>query len=251
LYPIGGYAVEVKHISAPVQLKDGEEGSVIAAFSVFGDEPDTDGDIVLPSFFKDGQEIPMAAWGHNWGALPPGKGVIRVTPTHAEFHGEFFLDTTHGLDHYRTVKRLGDRQEWSFGFNVTAHEYATKNGKRVRMLKAGETFEASPVLVGANRSTRTLAIKSGEPIESQADRVLVMLEDYAARERSLADLRAKEGRAISTARRTRIERMLASMREHADELEALLSETAPPEKAARAALAEFLAIQARSFGVQV
>ena len=236
--------------TAPAELNSETEGRLKAAFSVF-DEIDSDGDIVRASAFTDGQPVPLV-WAHDW-SKPVGKGVVRVEGNKAVFDGSFFTDTAAGKDAYLTVKAMGELQEFSWGFQVLQSEKASHQGKTARAITKATVFEVSPVLVGANRNTGTLAIKSGEPIESQADRVLVTLEDYAARERSLADLRAKEGRAISTSRRQRIERMLASMREHADELEALLTETAPPEKAMNvdAMLAEFLAIEARLAGVQV
>src|SRR5215207_2519951 len=154
--------MDTKHFKARLNFGQGdEEGRVLAAVSIFN-MIDGDGDVVLPSFFTDGQPVKMAAWGHNWGHLAPGKGVIHVEPECAIFDGEFFLDTTHGLEHYRTVKRLGDLQEWSFGFKVLEAEPGELEGKRVRFLTRGQIYEVSPVLIGANRETETLAIKAGQ-----------------------------------------------------------------------------------------
>jgi hypothetical protein len=72
----------------------------------------------------------------------------------------FFLDTTAGLDAYRTVKAMGDLQEWSWGFRVTDADYGEMDGATVRYIKGAELYEVSPVLVGANRDTATLAIKA-------------------------------------------------------------------------------------------
>lgn len=151
--------MDLKHFKAPLTLKD--DGSVEALFSVFNDL-DSDQDVVLPSFFQDGQPAPMAAWGHDWDSLPPGKGVINVRSEGAVFDGRFFTDTTHGRDHYLTVKELGDLQEWSFGFRIIESKRGEFNGKPCRYLVKGETFEVSPVLVGANRSTRTLSVKGAQ-----------------------------------------------------------------------------------------
>lgn len=152
---------EIKRFRAQLKLApDGAEGTVVALFSVFN-MIDDDGDVVMPSFFTDGQPIKMAAWGHDWDTLPPGRGVVRVTQAGAEFHGAFFLDSTVGRDHWVTVKGLAELQEWSFGYRVLKSEAGTFDGQPCRYLIEGEVFEASPVFVGANRQTMTLAIKAG------------------------------------------------------------------------------------------
>lgn len=242
--------MELKFRTAPATLDSATEGRLRAAFSVF-DEIDSDGDVVRASAFTPGQAVPLV-WSHDW-ARPIGKGTVAIEGNAAVFDGGFFLNTRDGRDAYETVKAMSELQEFSWGFHILDAAPITVNGAQVREILKAELFEVSPVLVGANRNTRTLALKGGEPIEAHSGRVLAEVVDYVARERSLADLRAKEGRALSATRRTRLTGMQASLREHADELEALLIETAPPEKAARAAavMAEFLALDARRLGVQV
>lgn len=169
-------------IKALQQLKaeDAREGTVKAIISTFN-IPDRDGDVVVASAFTDGQPIKLCAWGHNWGDLPVGKGVIRVTPEHAVFEGEFFLDTTHGSDTYRTVKNLGDLQEWSWGFSIPkgGAYWGDLDGKRVRYITRTEAHEVSPVLVGANPQTSTLDIKSATAGEDEDDTAQGELEDDA------------------------------------------------------------------------
>lgn len=161
--------METKHLIAQVKVgglnSDLPEGSVQAMISVFT-EPDDGGDMVLPSFFTDGQPLAMSAWGHSsWATdspnLPPGKGKISVKAEGAIFDGQFFLDTIGGEQHYKTVKNLGDLQEWSFGFRVLEAEPGEWQGRKVRFLKRGEIYEAAPVLIGMHRGTHTVAIKEG------------------------------------------------------------------------------------------
>lgn len=133
------------------------EGAVEAIFSTFG-VIDSDNDIVLASAFTAGQQVPMV-WAHDW-QRPVGKGSVRVERDRAVLDGQFFLDTTAGLDAYRTVKAMGDLQEWSWGFRVTDADYGEQDGTPVRYIKGAELYEVSPVLVGANRDTATLAIKA-------------------------------------------------------------------------------------------
>lgn len=145
---------ETVYKSASVTVKDEGPGSVVAKFSTF-DIVDRSGDIVRPSAFTDGQSVPMV-WSHDW-TKPIGKGVIRVTATHAEFHGSFFR-TSAGQEARETVREMGDLQEWSWGFRITGTQ-RNDNIEGLDIVKA-EPFEVSPVLVGANPQTSTLAVKS-------------------------------------------------------------------------------------------
>lgn len=243
--------MEYKYRTAPAALDTEHEGRLKAAFSVF-DEIDSDGDIVRASAFTDGQVVPMV-WAHDW-AKPIGKGVVRVEGKHAVFDGEFNLKTAAGRDAYESVKFASDIQEYSWGFQILQSGKTRHGGKDAREITKATVFEVSPVLVGANRNTRTLAIKGQERMDEQEGRVLADLDEYMARVKSLADLRAKEGRSLSTARRSRLEAMLSSLSEHMTDLQAMLEETTPrdPEKAAPAAVfAEFLANEARALGVEV
>lgn len=150
--------METKRIRASLQLKQAaSEGDVIAVFSVLNVQDD-EGDVVLPSFFTDGQAVPMAGFGHDW-TQPIGKGTIRVFPDRAEFHGRFLTETARGREHYETVKAMGDLQEWSFGFRILESERGVFDEQPARFLRRGEIYEVSPVLVGANRQTYTAAIK--------------------------------------------------------------------------------------------
>ena len=170
---------QTKLISVPVEYKDGanDAGEVVARFSVF-DIVDRDGDILRRSAFTDGQEVPMV-WAHRWDQ-PVGKGVIHVKADHAEFAGQF-LTTTAAQEARKTVREMGDLQQWSFGFRITD----TQDNTQIRGLDitGAQVFEVSPVLVGANQETATLAVKSADPAEPEPERdpALVEIADEAAR----------------------------------------------------------------------
>lgn len=143
-----------------------EEGQIEAVISTFG-QVDRDGDIMLAEAFSgsDGKSIPMV-WSHNWDQ-PIGKGVVEVKQSEAVLRGKFFLDTAAGQDAYKTVKAMGDLQQYSIGFRITDADFGYQEndaGQRiyVRTIKGIELFEASPVLVGAAYGTRTLAVKSAQ-----------------------------------------------------------------------------------------
>ncbi len=214
--------MDLKTFTAKVQLHDGDEvGRVTAMFSVF-DVRDDQGDVVLASFFKDGQEIPMTHWSHDWGSLPVGKGVIRVSDKGALFDGRFFMDTLTGQEHYKTVKNMGDLQEWSFGFNVEEDEerpYKGPDGKEdgvANYLVAGETFEATPTLVGANRNTHTVDIKAATeygrlPLAEHGELVATVLDGYLKRVADRKTFRESNDRDLSEANREALREMQAGV----------------------------------------
>jgi HK97 family phage prohead protease len=146
-----------------IELKE-DSGQVEAVFSLFN-SLDSDGDVVVPGAVKSGfknNQVPMV-WSHKWD-MPIGKGTIAQDDNKAVFKGEFFMDTESGKEAYNLVKNMGDMQQWSFGYKVNDSEFAkakTQDGEtNARYLKDLTVYEVSPVLVGANQDTYTLAIKS-------------------------------------------------------------------------------------------
>ena len=157
---------EVKNID--LELKAETEGKVSAVFSVFN-SLDSDGDVVLPGSIKSGFKsgsVPMV-WAHKWD-MPIGKGSINSDGDKATFNGEFFMDTESGKEAYKIVKNMADMQQWSFGYRVNEAEQGKvgegDEEKDARFLKDLTVFEVSPVLVGANQDTYTMAIKSNEEL---------------------------------------------------------------------------------------
>jgi hypothetical protein len=251
----GATTMPEKYFKAHLSLTEGDEGTVQAAISVFN-TIDSVKDVVLPSFFTDGQAVPMSAWGHNWGALPPGRGTIRVTPDHAVFDGRFFLDTTHGRDHYNTIKQMAELQEWSFGYEITKAEMGEFQGQKVQFLVSGSIFEATPALVGANRLTHTIGIKDGQRLADHEALVRAQVPALIERWRSLDGRgEGKIGAAISRARRERIASLRDVLRSGADDLDGLLKETDPASSEddgkGRLLFAAFLRDEARRLGVAV
>lgn len=174
---------------------DDEKGSVEAVFSVFHNV-DTDGDVVLPgavkSGFKDNQ-VPMV-FAHKWDQ-PIGKGVISSDDEKATFRGNFFMDTEAGKEAYHLAKGMADLQEWSFGFRINDSEvkqFKSEDGDEIsaRFLKDLTVYEVSPVLVGANRETYTLSIKSGEEAVYQDEQKALPKDLFESQEE--AEKRAEE-----------------------------------------------------------
>lgn len=245
--------MDTKHLMTAATLKaDGDRGLVEAVFSTF-DVIDSAGDIVVRDAFTDGQQVPMV-WAHDW-TVPIGKGTIRVEESRAVFAGQFFLDTDAGRNAHAVVRNMGDLQEYSWGFRVLDAHMEERDGEPIRVITKAEVYEVSPVLVGANRQTYTLSLKSGLNFDDQAGAVLAAARDWCERARSLADLRVKEGRVLSEANRQRIKAHADALAGIAGELATLHESTAPPPKddegkaAALAAVIEAELIMARLNGV--
>jgi len=150
--------MEKKTFRAPVELKaDGDEGtfrSVFARFNVV----DYDGDLTEPGAFREGAEVIVEGWNHDYG-LPVGKGVIHANDEEAWLDGRFFLETTGGREHHAVLKGLGGIEEWSYTFSIDHAESGEIDGEHVRVLKGLDVWGVAPVTRGAGIGTRTLALK--------------------------------------------------------------------------------------------
>lgn len=241
--------METKSIT--IQLKDdGEEkGSFVAKIAELN-VIDKDNDRTIPGAFPDGRELLVSSYQHSsWtAALPVGKAVIHEEGENVLAYGQFNLNSQIGRDHYETVKFSGGLQEWSYGYRVVDSEEVTEDGQTIRILKRIEPVEISPVLLGAGVGTTTLSIKSedkdtGLKYVDQAETTLAEVTALLERTRSLADLRAKEGRVLSAANRKRIQQLLKSLHEVADDLKDLLAATEPDKDKARKLVLDYLRLE--------
>ena len=246
--------MEVKRFRSQLKLlgDDAPEGSVQAVFSTFGIR-DLGDDVTLKSFFTDGQEIAMSSWGHMWNNLPPGKGVIRVGEKTAVFDGQFFMDTVSGQEHYKTIRNLGGLQEWSFGYETLKSHMGDHDDdieRQARFLEKGEIYEVAPVLIGMNRDTYTVGIKGGRTFADELDMALAAMSSLVERSRSLAGLRAQDGRTLSDRKREQLTKALADLRDIAAQLDALLkSQEGEPTVDGLALFAQFQRTRATLLGV--
>lgn len=203
-----------------VELKDANEdkGEVTAIFATFN-KRDSDGDVTPPGAFDEGAPALISAFGHQtWGgALPVGKGTITSTKTEAVFNGQFFMDTTHGLDTFRTVKATGDLQEWSYGYDPVEYSFGEHDGERVRFLNKLKVFEVSPVLRGAGVDTRTLSAKSaGLKFSDEATTVMAAVKALADRAADVMAKRQEKGKAIGADSAALLEQVTAELKRFED-----------------------------------
>lgn len=202
----------MQHKTVNLITTDEVEGKVQAVFSNFN-EVDSDGDVVLPNSIKSGygERGVAMVWAHDWKDVI-GRGEIKQDDHRAVFEGQFIMDTDRGRDAFNTVKAMGDLQQWSFGFQVDDAEQGQfqKDGQseEVRYIKSATVFEVSPVLVGANQSTYTVAVKeqkekdvkdveSGLRFTDEADNVLITINNFIDRAKELTSLRLDKGKTLS------------------------------------------------------
>jgi len=169
--------MEHKTFRGRVTLKeDGQPGEVEAVFATLN-VIDLDGDVTVPGAFTDGEAVRIAAWSHNWGALPVGRGVIREEKDEAIMDGAFFFNTEAGREHYETVKSLGDLQEWSYAFDLLESAEGTLEGEPGGFLKKLKVHEVSPVMLGAGIGTHTNDIKAGK--SDDLDKLVQAIHDLS------------------------------------------------------------------------
>ena len=230
---------ERKQFSATVTGTEDKKGIVEAIVSVFGNT-DVANEVVLPGAFEKSllTRLPKGVWAHDW-HTPVAKTLEAREVRAGEkskigglyIKGQFNLETQRGREAFSDID-FGIIDEFSIGYRVVKDSLNTDTG--IRELIEVELFEWSPVLIGMNPATELLKVKSSVPatFAFQADNTLAVIGDFRDRAVALAGLRAKEGRVISSANRTRISAAVEAIRGMqglADDLDALLA-LADPEK---------------------
>ena len=219
-------------------LQIDDHGTVEAVFSVFN-EVDSDNDVVLPNAIRSGygEKGVVMCWGHDWKQII-GKGKIEQNEQRATFKGKFNLNTNAGREAYETVKAMSDMQQWSFGFEVNDSEVGTftkDNGENqeVRYLKDFKVWEVSPVMVGANQNTYTLAVKEqkdetqtedmGIKFTDEVDNLLIKMTTLLKRCKELTALRLSKNKTLSEGSIEEMETLKDALQEMHQDIDTLLS----------------------------
>ncbi len=232
-----------------VQIKDADQGLVTAVFSTFN-VVDADWDVTLPGAFDDGAEWMISAYGHkSWdGALPVGKGVVRVDEKEARLEGQFFMNTEGGRETFLVVKEMGDLQEWSYSCQADKWSYGEFDGKQVRFLEhIVPGGEVSPVIKGAGVGTRTTAVKSGLTFAGEAEAVLADLENLTDRAADVMAKRQSKGKGLGAESSALLGRVEAQCKR----LAGLLAEPEPESTTPPVLQVEYLRHIARMRGMTV
>lgn len=227
--------------------------------AVYGNR-DLGGDVMRPGSVKNMDALVRDGFiglNHGWDDLPIGY----ITEARQDSHGLWISTAYHAHEKAQTARRVaqerlaaGKTVGLSIGYSILP------NGARnlpdgSRELNAVEVHEVSQVNAAMNPLAMVDAAKRGRPLANQSELAaasLADLADYVARTRSLADLRAKEGRVLSGANRTRLASLLEALNAVKGDIEKLLAETEPDKSLDPTVLmAEFLRIQSQALGVTI
>lgn len=206
--------MDVKSLTARVEIKDADKGTVDCVFATL-DVKDHDGDVTVKGAFES-EDVVISAYGHaSWGgALPTGTGSIKEVGNEAVMSGQFFMDTQHGADTFRTVKGLGLLQQWSYGYDAKEFTFGDFNGDRVRFLKKLRTYEVSPTLMGAGLNTRTTSAKSlaGATFIGEATSVLAYVAAFADRRADVLAKRGEKGKGLGDESQAVVDQIVAQIK---------------------------------------
>jgi HK97 family phage prohead protease len=162
-----------------LHVKDVAEDGLFEGYaSVFGGEPDSYGDIVMPGAFalslakhKSEGTMPLMLWNHKSTELPIGVWIDMVEDGHGLLaKGQVDLDDPIGSRVHRAMKRNGLR-----GLSIGYETVAVKTDPKmpgVEFLETVDLWEVSPVNFPAKRDALITDVKS------------VRAEDFARRLRS-------------------------------------------------------------------
>lgn len=219
--------------------------------STFGNV-DEGGDVILKGAFAEAipafLERGFVPVGHDWLGLP----IATIDAAKEDDEGLFFkasFHSTQAAQDARTVMR--ERMErgkfvgLSIGYLPDYAEGVEYREDGVRVLKKiKELAEISFVTVPMNREAGVAAVKS-MTFHDEGDAVLAAVKSLVERAESLAGLRVKEGRTLSSANRGRLSEISGQMRAASEALDAILAETDPDKDKPKVAPAELYRMRAR------
>lgn len=159
------FDVRMKSVEDPTGDNAGQFKALVSAFG----NVDSVGDIVMPGAFtksiarweESGDLLPVI-WSHDWS--DPFSHIGHVTKAvetenGLEVDAQLDLDNPKAMQVYRLLK--GRRlKQMSFAYDVLDAAKSDRDGKPVTELHQLEVLEVGPTLLGANRSTELLDIKS-------------------------------------------------------------------------------------------
>lgn len=219
--------MDVKSLTARVEIKDADRGEIECIFATIGVK-DLDGDVTVKGAFSN-SDVVISAYGHaSWGgALPTGTGLIKEVGDDAVMIGRFFMDTQHGADTFRTVKGLGQLQQWSYGYDAKEFSFGDFEGDRVRFLKQLHTYEVSPTLRGAGLNTRTTGAKSldGVTFIGEATSVLAYVTALADRRADVLAKRGEKSKGLGTDSQAIIDQIIGQIKRFTEDPEVVPTAT--------------------------
>lgn len=218
--------LEYKRIPFEVsEIKAADSGGwEIAGYaSTWWGEPDSYGDVIAPGAFKESiSEIPTKLlYEHH---TPIGKQLEIREDDKGLFGRWSVVDTQAGTDAYKLAK-AGVLDSLSIGY-VT--EDADFRDDGVRILKKCTLFEVSAVAIPANRNAVITDVKGfGLPLDDHLAQLRDAAEAIKSRLAAGMAKRVAEGQPIKPARKELLVASSGTLRDLADQIDALLVPPAP------------------------
>lgn len=155
------------HKDFSLEIKATDDAGVIEGYaSVFGGEPDSYGDVIMPGAYAESLvkhrragTMPLMLWGHQSSELPVGDWVDMAEDGKGLWaKGQLDLDDPMGQRVHRAIKRKSVR-----GLSIGYETIEAKNDLKrpgVRLLEKLDLWEVSPVNFPAARRATITGVKS-------------------------------------------------------------------------------------------
>ena len=231
--------MEFKAWQGELKAVESGPGGFVGYGSLFG-VLDDGGDVVdsgaFTSAIDDFLHHGFIADGHNWDSVSAG-AIGTIVEAKEDEHGLWLKTEYHSTPVAQAARTIaqermarGKSVGLSIGYSVEPGGFKFDD-KGVRHLQKLKLFEVSQVNVPMLRQAGLVAVKGfGIPFEDHSDNLRVAVEEWLERVKSGLDVRLKEGRPISEARRGRMAAVKDSLLAGVAEIDALLTETAPRPK---------------------
>jgi HK97 family phage prohead protease len=185
-----GIGMELLQKSAPVAIKaDGGDGIVEALVATY--DIDSGGDRIMPGAFAktlqewqdSGQPIPFI-WSHQHDDIDAYLGDVLEAEERApadDSPGGLWIKAQMDIEDAKTAKAYrmlkgGRVRNYSFAYDIR-DAGPSEDDENVQELRELGLFEVGPTLIGMNRETRTLSVKTTNPLSPQDFRQLKLQVD--------------------------------------------------------------------------
>jgi len=152
----------VSKIECPFEVKAVDDAGNFEGYASVFNNVDLGDDVILPGAFvrvkttRDGR-LKLALF-HDLTRLV-GSALFTEDDRGLLVKGRINLNVSYARDAYELMKE-GTLDSMSIGFNVIEDGYETREGRRVRVIKQAELWEASIVPFGMNPEAEILSVKS-------------------------------------------------------------------------------------------
>lgn len=159
-------------LKAAPTVVDADEGIVEAYVSIF-DNVDDVGDRVMPGAFKACIERTGGVWGvvysHKWGDVPIGKTIsAEETDKGLLVRIQLLIADIQAAKEIYAGMKAGVPFEFSFSYDIKASRWIEEDGRDILELVELDVLEVGPCLIGANRETHLVGVKSFDAIAAMA-----------------------------------------------------------------------------------